>query len=144
MPPPGLRSHAKEFDLTEENCPRHTSFIKIDRLKYHWDNGYLMYGYFLNGVIIGYVSLSKEKDNAFELHNLAVLPEYRHKGYGKELIDFCKTKVKESGGSKIFIGIIDENTVLKNWYAENGFVHTGTEKFDQFPTITVGYMECEI
>ena len=50
----------------------------------------------------------------FELRHLAILPEYRHKGFGKTLLDFCKAKVKELGGSKITLGIMEENTVLKD------------------------------
>ena len=134
---------AKDFNLNEENFPNHTSFIKIDRLKYNWDNGYLMFGYYLNDDIIGYVSLSKNDDNIYELHNLAVLPEYRHNNYGKELLDFCRAKVKELGGNKIILDFIEENVRLKNWYAKNGFVHTGTTKFEHKPFIS-GFMEMKI
>jgi ribosomal protein S18 acetylase RimI-like enzyme len=134
---------AKEFDLTEENFPNHTSFIKIDRLQYHWDTGNLMYGYYVKDNIVGYVSLFKKDGAEFVLNNLAVLPEYRHLGYGRELIAHCRDTVKELGGSKITIGIIEENTRLKDWYAENGFVHTGTKKFDGWP-FTVGFMEMKI
>ena len=138
----GFATVAKDFGITEENFPDYRSFMKIEKMQYYWDNGFLMYGYYLNNNIIGYVSLVKKwgDDTAFELNNLAVLPEYRHKGYGKELLDFCKDKVKEFGRDKIAIGIIDENVKLKNWYAENGFIHTGTKKFDGWP-FTVGYME---
>ena len=92
------------------------------------------------GRIVGYMSLSKENDNTFELHNLAVLPELRHNGYGKMLLDYAKDKVKLLGGSKIKIGIIEESVVLKDWYIANGFVHTGTKKFDHLP-FTSGYLE---
>ena len=90
--------------------------------------------------MIGYMSLSKESDDAFELHNLAVLPEYRHNGFGKLLLDHAKDVVKASGGNVIKIGIIEESTVLKNWYIANGFVHAGTKKFDHLP-FTSGYLE---
>lgn len=92
-----------------------------------------MYGLYAGKKIIGYVSLSKEIDDVFELHNLAVLPEYRHKGFGKLLLDHAKAVVKASGGNVIKIGIMEESTVLKNWYMTNGFVHTGTKKFDHLP-----------
>lgn len=36
----------------------------------------------------------------------------------------------------------EENTILKTWYAANGFVHTGTKKFKHLP-FTTGYMEWE-
>ncbi len=39
--------------------------------------------------------------------------------------------------------IIEENTVLKNWYIANGFVHTGTKKFDHLP-FTTGYLEWKV
>jgi len=139
---------AKDFGLTEQNCPTHTSFVTTtERLQSQFDRGCLMYGlYDTTGAqcapLRGYVSLSKEADGTFELHNLAVLPEHRRKGCGKALLDFCKAKVKELGGNKIVIGIIEENTMLKNWYAANGFVHTGTQKFGHLP-FTSGYMEWE-
>ena len=134
---------AKEFNLTKENCPNHTSFMKAEKLQEHCDSGYLMYGYCLDENIVGYVSLSKQDNNAYELHNLAVLPEYRHFGYGKELLEFCKDKAKELGGDKILLDMIEENVRLKSWYAANGFVHTGIKKFENKPFIT-GFMELKI
>lgn len=134
---------ANEFNWTEENCPHHPTFMKIEKLQNNWDNGYLMYGYYLNDDIIGYVSLSKVGDTMYELHKLAILPEYRHNNYGKQLLDFCINKAKELGGNKIVLDIIEENTKLKNWYAAKGFVHTGVKKFNVFP-FTIGYMELKI
>jgi len=134
---------AKEFNLTEQNCPKHTSFIRPEKLQKYFNQGLLMYGFYEDERLIGYVSLSKKEDRVFELHSLAILPEYRHKGYGKQLLDFCKVKVKELCGDKITIGIIEENIVLKDWYTANSFVHTGTKKFDHLP-FTVGYMMWEI
>ena len=69
---------AVEFNLTVENCPSHTSFLTLDTLKYHWNNGFLMYGFYIDDIMIGYVSLENKGDNDFELRNLSVLPEFRH------------------------------------------------------------------
>ena len=131
---------AEQFGLTKENCPKHTSFIPLSFLETQMNWGWYMYALHLDGKIIGYVSLSKEGDKVFELHNLAVLPEFRHKGYGKLLLDFAKEKATSLGGAKIKIGIIEESTILKNWYIQNGFVHIGTKKYDHLP-FTSGYME---
>jgi len=131
---------AEQFGLTRENCPKHTSFIPIYFLETQMNWGWHMFALCSGEKIVGYMSLSKEDDNTFELHNLAVLPELRHNGYGKMLLDYAKDKVKSLGGSKIKIGIIEESTVLKNWYIANGFVHTGTKKFDHLP-FTSGYLE---
>ena len=131
---------ADEFGLTVENCPRHTSFIPLSYLETQMKWGRLMFGLYTDERIIGYMSLSKEDDEAYELHNLAILPEFRHSGFGKQLLDHAKETVKSLGGSKIKIGIIEESTVLKDWYIANGFEHTGSKKFDNLP-FTSGYLE---
>lgn len=131
---------AEQFGLTQENCPKHTSFIPLTFLETQMNWGWHMYALYAGKKIIGYMSLSKESDDAYELHNLAVLPEYRHNGFGKLLLDHAKNTVRSLGGSIIKIGIIEESTVLKNWYIANGFVHTGSRKFDHLP-FTSGYLE---
>jgi len=133
---------AAEFGLTEQNCPTHTSFITAEKLKNHFDRGWRMYGLYESGRLAGYVSLSGENDDVYELHNLAVAPERRRLGYGGRLLAFCKEKIKESGGSKITIGIIEANAALKNWYLSRGFAHTGVKTFAHLP-FTVGFMEWE-
>lgn len=83
-------------------------------------------------------------DDSVELNNLAVLPEYRYLGIGEELVDYAITYSKNIlGANKIKIGIVEENTILKEWYEKIGFVHTGTKKFEHLP-FTVGFMEIEI
>lgn len=130
---------AKSFGLTQENCPKHTSFIPIYFLESQKDWGWHMYGLYAGKKIIGYMSLSKEEDG-FELHNLAVLPEYRHKGFGELLLNYAKNEVKRLDGNKMKIGIIEESVVLKNWYIANGFVPIGTKKYEHLP-FTSGYLE---
>lgn len=131
---------AEQFGLTQENCPKHTSFIPLSFLETQKNWGWHMFGLYAGKKIIGYMSLSKESDDVYELHNLAVLPEYRHKGFGKLLLDYAKDTVKSLGGSTIKISIIEESTALKNWYIANGFVHTGIKKFVHLP-FTSGYLE---
>lgn len=131
---------AEQFGLTKENCPKHTSFIPLSFLETQMNWGWYMFALCLGDRIIGYMSLSKEEDKVFELHNLAVLPEYRHNGYGRMLLDYAKKQVMALGGEKIKIGIIEESSVLKNWYNQNGFIHIGTKKFAHLP-FTSGYLE---
>ena len=56
------------------------------------------------------------------------------------MLNFAKETVKNLGGNTIKIGIIEESTVLKEWYIANGFVHISTKKFDHLP-FTSGYLE---
>jgi len=140
---------ANDQGITAENCPKYVGFITTaERLQTQLDWGWWIYGLFEDEHLIGYASISKVPtdgdtaavDGTYEIHNLAVLPEHRHKGYGRQLLDFCMAKIKESGGSKINISINEEITVLKEWYTSFGFVHTGTKKYDHLP-FTSGYME---
>ena len=130
---------ADAFGLTRENCPKHPSFLPLSFLETQMNWGWKMYGLYAGKKIIGYMSLSKEGEDVFELHNLAVLPEYRHKGFGKLLLDHAKLVVSSLNGSTIKIGIIEESEVLKDWYITNGFCHIGTKKFDHLP-FTSGYL----
>ena len=84
---------ADEMNLTKDNCPSHTAFIPIDKLVSQFDNDAPMFLYQYNGCFAGYFSLSIN-DDSVELNNLAVLPEYRHLGIGKELVDYAITYSK--------------------------------------------------
>ena len=134
---------ARTFGLTRENCPNHPSFITDDQLAGKIENGYYPFGCFAGKKMVGFASLTDMGGGVFELSNVSVLSEYRHFGYGKTLLDFCKDQVKKLGGDKITIGIIEEHSVLRAWYVANGFVHTGTGEFEHLPFMA-GYMECNV
>ncbi|MBQ9150907.1 MAG: GNAT family N-acetyltransferase, partial [Clostridia bacterium] len=99
-----------------------------------------MFGLYASNQLIGYLSLSEVGEGVFELHNLAVLPAYRHRGFGKLLLDHAKETVRHLNGHTITLGLIDEDTRLKDWYTANGFVYVGARKYDHLP-FTSGYME---
>ncbi len=133
---------AKEFHITEENAPRYGGFATTEeRLLSQYEQKRPMIAYYNEiGKIIGYYSLNKGESGECELNNLCVLPEYRHKGIGTELVEDSFHRAKGLCFKKIRIGIIEENTVLKEWYSKQGFIHKDTKKFDFFP-FTCGYME---
>ena len=131
---------AAEFKLTKENCHTHHSFITLKQLTEMKRKGLKLFGLFVEGAQVGFVAVEKKKDKIFNLEKLAVLPEYRHKGYGGELVEFVLNSVKDAGGKKLTIGIIDEHTVLKQWYVAKGFNQTARTKFEHLP-FTVCFME---
>jgi ribosomal protein S18 acetylase RimI-like enzyme len=99
-----------------------------------------MFGLFEDEKFFGFVAIENKDNGIYEMEKLAVIPEYRHKGYGYMLISFVWDYIRKRGGNKITIGIIDENKMLKKWYNNNGFVETGTKLFPQLP-FTVCFME---
>lgn len=136
---------ADELGFTRENAPRFTAFaISEDRLYTQFvEDRRPMFVYEEEGVIAGYCSLALQENGECELNNLSVLPEYRHKGIGKALLNHAFSYAHNIGCSMVNISIVEENTRLRKWYEQNGAVHIGTKKFDFFP-FTCGYMQKEI
>jgi uncharacterized protein YaiE (UPF0345 family)/ribosomal protein S18 acetylase RimI-like enzyme len=139
----GFRTVAEEFGLTEEKVPTNGAFIKLERLAVERAKGLLQFALLENGDIIGFVQLEKANEETYYLEKLSVVPEHRHAGYGRALMDYAGEMVSALGGKKIGITIIEENERLKSWYIKNGYTHTGTKKFEHLP-FTVGFMELNI
>ena len=127
---------ARDYGLTRQNAPTYTAFIADDALFRPGAQPFCLYE---EEVLVGFVQLVPKKDKAMELEKLAVLPGYRHKGYGKALLDHCKAQVLKQGGTHIDIGIMQDNVQLCVWYEAQGFVHTGVREFAHLP-FTVGFM----
>ena len=132
---------ADQFGFTRENAPRYVAFATDEnRLIWQMDQEHrLMFLDEENGEIRGYYSLLMKQDVECELSNLSVLPEYRHHGIGAELFRHAMNTAREQHCSTMRWSIVEENTVLRKWYEQNGAIHTGTEKYDFFP-FTCGYM----
>jgi putative hydrolase of the HAD superfamily len=140
----GFETVAIEYGLTEENCPhRGGASLPYEALYDEFKNNVLMYCYKVDDKIVGFISLVKKSDYLYKIKYLVLLPEYRHNGYGKELLDFIRNKVIESGGNTITLGMNNDNNCLKNWYIANGFTNIGTAVYPGLP-FTVGYMEMKL
>lgn len=139
----GFLTVANEFGITEENAPTNGAFLKKERLEEERAKGHIMYAMVGEDRIIGYMQLERSSPELYYLQKLVVLPEYRHLGLGKALLNYAKDRVIEWEGSKISIGIIEENVILKNWYLKYGFETTNIRKFEHLP-FTVGFMELKL
>ena len=136
---------ADEFGFTKENAPLFVAFAACDeRLIKQLDEQHRpMFVYEKDGVLCGYYNLLMRDNNECELGSLSVLPEYRHKGIGKELLMHSLDQARRAGCKTLNLSIVEENQVLRKWYEDNGAVHTGTQKYDFFP-FTCGYMKKEL
>jgi GNAT superfamily N-acetyltransferase len=131
---------AAEFGLTKENCPTNPAFITRERLESLREKGVRFFGLYKSERQIGFAAIEKADGAVFYLEKLAVLPEHRHKGYGKSLVDFACERAAMAGGQAVSIGIMDNHTLLKGWYEGLGFVETGTKQFSHLPFV-VCFME---
>jgi len=137
---------ADELGLTVQNCPTNPAFLdESDLLNKKEKNNVSMYGLFDEGNQIGFVALERPSPDSivFYLERLAVLPEYRHKGYGRLLMDYTFKVVKKNSGKKISIGIINENVRLKKWYVDYGFKELEIKQYPHLP-FDVCFLEKEV
>ena len=130
---------AEQLGLTPDNCPTHPAFITYDRLAEKWGICNTYFGLFENDKQAGFVIVEKNSEHSFCIERLAVLPEYRHLGFGSKLMSFAFDYIKSSGGADVSIAIVNENSLLKHWYEEQGFAEIELKRFDHLP-FTVCYM----
>ncbi len=134
---------ATELSLDEDNCPTNPAFISLASLKALKERGIRMFGLLHDGRQVGFVAIEKAGDTLYYMEKLSVLLEYRHRGFGKMLMDFVFEYVRGENGEKVSIGIINENSTLKTWYEAYGFVEAGTRRFERLPFV-VCFMEKKV
>lgn len=118
---------------------------KYEDLFSEYKSGHMFFGYHVDGKIIGMIRIIYKENNMCQVKDIAVLPEYQQKGYGRELIEFAKTRAKELGANKVDLGFFLDNAALKRWYERQGFTlrRTITHTYNG-STAIIGIMECEV
>jgi len=134
---------AERFGLTMENCPKNVAFYTEERFAEDLERGMQYYLLEDDGQICGCIALERAKPEMAYLGRLAVLPEQRHKGLGRALVHHIFSEARRIGVRRVEIGIIEEDTRLKDWYRRLGFVPTGTKTFDHLPFV-VGFLAIEL
>jgi len=106
---------AQEFNLTQQSAPTHPFFSTMEKLiELHKKAAF--FGLYVDETQIGFVAVEKDEGGTFFLGRLAVIPQFRHHGYGTMLVRFVLDYVKKQGGAKVGLGMIDGHTILKEWY----------------------------
>jgi ribosomal protein S18 acetylase RimI-like enzyme len=125
---------AHEFNFTKEKVPTFPAYITSATIENQILGGLILFIYEENGISVGCigVSYSKESDY-FKAERFAVIPEYRHRGIGKKLMDFIEKKVNQEHGKSIIVEIVNENQRLKDWYIRNEFTEVRIDKYDHLP-----------
>jgi N-acetylglutamate synthase-like GNAT family acetyltransferase len=134
---------AVRFSLTRDNCPKHPSNCTTAWVESDLERGVQYFILLHKGEPIGCVGLEKPGSDLCYLERLAVLPERRRHGFGRRLVDHALSQVKAGSVRRVSIGIIAEQTELKEWYANLGFVEKETKRFSHLP-FRVTFMELKI
>lgn len=134
---------AKRFGLTQENSPRHPSNCTQDWIQKDMERGVTYFIIENENFVAGCVGLELANSEVCYIERLAVLPNQRHRGFGKALVTHVLSKAKLLGVHRVNIGIIAEHTELKNWYKGIGFVERESKIFSHLP-FRVTFMSYEV
>ncbi len=105
---------AEEYHITMGNCPSHTAFLSLEKLKKKRNSGSFYFFYHLESIYVGCFTLTPCGNSQIELEHLAVLPAYRHQAIGGTMLQFAAQYAKRQyQASKMKIGILQENMVLE-------------------------------
>ncbi len=124
---------AIRFGLDIQNNPKHPSFYTKEWAKSDFERGEEYFVALQNGEPMGCVAYESPNDSLSYLNRLSVLPKYRRKGIGEELVKKVIEYSNQNRKESISIGIIEKFTELKNWYVKLGFVEGETKSFQHLP-----------
>lgn len=128
-----FRNVARRFSLTQDNCPRHPSNCTTSWIESDMARGAQYFLLFQSGDPIGCFGLERPTIDICYLERLSVLPEMRGKHFGINLVQHALRYAASKGARKVSIGIIAEQTELKKWYENQGFVEIQIKSSSHLP-----------
>ncbi|MGL1892749.1 MAG: GNAT family N-acetyltransferase [Spirochaetaceae bacterium] len=129
--------------LTPENCPKHPSNCNSGWIADAMGKGEVFFILEIKGKVIGCIAYQDAQADVCYLSRLAVLPEFQKQGYGEKLTSYFQQYAKDQGKKTAGIGVINQNTNLKDWYKKIGYIETKIKNFKHLP-FDVCFMEKKI
>lgn len=124
---------AKRFHLTEQNCPTHPSNCREEWIQEALAKGVRFYILEAEGKPCGCVALEPASPDVCYLERLAVPPDHRRRGYGRVLVAHALDEARALGAQCVDLGIIAEQTELRDWYRNIGFADVRRATFEHLP-----------
>lgn len=121
------------FGLSGSNAPHHPSLCTSDWIRADYDRGERYFTYEDGKDLVGCVACERADEQTMYLNRLSVLPNWRHQGFGEQLVRHILELSCAEGATQVSVGIIADHSRLKNWYLQLGFEETGTRSFDHLP-----------
>jgi diamine N-acetyltransferase len=123
---------AYSLGITPENGPSHPSNCKDCWIEENMNKGEIYFICSYKDRVIGTIAY-KIKGSVLTMKHLAVLPKFWGLGLGSSLVNHIFECAKSQKVSSINIGLIDDNSRLKEWYKSFGFSPCKTKKIQGLP-----------
>jgi N-acetylglutamate synthase-like GNAT family acetyltransferase len=124
---------AEQLGLNPDDHPKSTSFYTEQRMEEDFARG-VQYFVLENGeTAVGCVAMETPNTEFCCLMRLAVLPDYRKRRLGEQLVRHVADLAASAGLKQIRIGIVANADRLRRWYEQMGFIRTEIRRFDHLP-----------
>ena len=80
------------------------------------------------GAVVGCVALRPAGDRVYELSKMAVTPQVRGRGVGRQVLQAAVDRAAALGASSLFLGSSTKLPAAVHLYEEVGFVHVAPEE----------------
>ncbi len=127
------RDVARRFGLTAENCPKHPSNCTAEWIRQDLERHVSYFICDVGDTPVGCAALEMTQEGMCYLERLCVLPEQRRQGHGRALAEHVVAQAGARGADRVGIGIIAEQTELKQWYLNIGFIEGDSRTFAHLP-----------
>lgn len=124
---------AERFGLNASNCPKHPSNYTVEWVENDFARGVRYYLLEVDNQALGCAAIEVIDDNLCYLERVAVRPLDRKNGYGKRLVTHLLAIARSQGIKHVSIGIIADQTELKQWYRNIGFEEGETKTYQHLP-----------
>ncbi len=124
---------AVRFRLKAKTCPSHPAFCTDEKIKNAAAKGEEYFILMEDSRAIGCVGLQRANRDVYFMEMLAVLPEYRSKGYGSYLVNHCLRLARGRSARRVVVGVIADQKELIEWYRWLGFRFKQYARFHDLP-----------
>ncbi len=136
---------ARQFGFTQETNPTNSAFIDAETLRGQLEKGIELYLMTDDHVPVGCIAIEESKTEAetFYIEKVSVVPDYRNRRLGVELMNFATSLIAKRGGKHIGVALINEHEKLKAWYQQQGFREVLVKEYAHLP-FNVCFMSKEV
>lgn len=138
----GFQDIIKRFKLSPERCPDFIGHCQTEWIQNCITKGFHYYLIEEQGNACGCIGI-KMMSWLCLIQVLAVLPDFRRRGFGRQLIEYVEGEAKLRGLTRIGLDMVAKNRQLCHWYRRLGFETTQTGTRDNLPFL-IRYMAKDV
>ncbi|MDQ1281025.1 MAG: hypothetical protein QG670_2289 [Thermoproteota archaeon] len=137
-----FKNQALELELTVEKHSGYAAFETSQKVNKRIKRGEHVVLAYVGEKPVGTITFSVDSEQPVNgwIERLAVLPEFRRNGYGRELMGYAEEQLMKEGVARVELAIVKQFKHLQDFYEQLGYMPTETMKYEFLP-FEILYME---